>query len=766
MENNNRGDIRLKFFADIKQAKNAIKSIGKDVEFLDKKVKSVRLTGFNKTQQKAVNKVVGGMPQSSYTAWWSQAASTMAQLDKVRAQAEIATSEIYKQLAIEKQKLAITQKSVELNAKVAMLNDKTTRTAYINNLVKEAQVQTKIQTSLAASKPYVDAIANRKIAQASIEAQVSKKMLEQADIIKQQAYYAEKINILRQQGVKAAQKEFGVSNKSLLKTASKFAIIWRLTNLGVKALKISADWTENLNLFAVTYGEGYEEVADWAVEFADKLGYSSVAIVKYTGLFKQLSDAIGVTAETGKELSKALTQIGVDIASFYNTSVESAMEKLQAGIFSGQTKPLRAVGIDVTYQSIDNLLKANEELSKLGVTSKQLTQDQKVLARAILVAQAGMNAWGDSAKTINTLANQIKVFQGSIQNLGLAIGDMLAPIATKFLTLLNGIIMAITAIIRTFIPMTKTVGYAVSDMVDTVSDEYSMLEQEVSGLLSFDKFEVLDSSEDTNATLTLTTELQKVLAEYNKKNADEMERMQNAAIGVRNAILDFLGVDYNETTKQWEKTGGVLDAILVTVGLLSVAKIWNLLSGLPKLLSGIIKVLNPTSLVIAAIGVGLAVILKNFEKMTILEQIVTIVGALTAAFFALNMAMGVFKAISTPMAIGGILAGIAAVTAMIGASHVRQYADGGTPARGEIFSMNEYGRPEAFVKSGGHTSVINDITMGSLVKQGVIEAIRETGIIQTIRDSGANVTVEGDAQQMFKVIEREGRRRYGKGWGR
>lgn len=763
MENNNRGDIRLKFFADIKQAKNAIKSIGKDVEFLDKKVKSVRLTGFNKTQQKAVNKVAGGMPQSSTHAWYTQWATTVAQLDKVRAQAEIATTEIYKQLAIEKQKLAITQKSVELNAKVAMLNDKTTRTAYINNLVKEAQVQAKIQTSLAASKPYVDAIANRKIAQASIEAQVSKKMLEQADIIKQQAYYAEKINILRQQGVKAAQKEFGVSNKSLLKTASKFAIIWRLTNLGVKALKISADWTENLNLFAVTYGEGYEEVADWAVEFADKLGYSSVAIVKYTGLFKQLSDAIGVTAETGKELSKALTQIGVDIASFYNTSVESAMEKLQAGIFSGQTKPLRAVGIDVTYQSIDNLLKANEELSKLGVTSKQLTQDQKVLARAILVAQAGMNAWGDSAKTINTLANQIKVFQGSLQNLGLAIGDMLAPIATKFLTLLNGIIMAITAIIRTFIPMTKTVGYAVSDMVDTVSDEYSMLEQEVSGLLSFDKFEVLDSSEDTNATLALTTELQKVLAEYNKKNADEMERMQNAAIGVRNAILDFLGVEYNETTKQWEKTSIAVDAIRIGIAAISL-----LLAG--KFLAS----LKPSTLLLSTLLLLLYEFFANLEHMKTWQKVVGIIAGISAAFFALAIAIQTAKGAMKAWSVIGFGVSVAAALVAINSAkseaskglEIKQHANGGTPERGELFSMNEYGRPEAFVKSGGHTSVINDITMGSLVKQGVIEAIRETGIIQTIRDSGANVTVEGDAQQMFKVIEREGRRRYGKGWGR
>lgn len=871
MENNNRGNIRLKFFADIKEAKSAIRNLGKEVEFLDKKVKSVRLTGFNKTQQKAVNKVAGGMPQSSTHAWYTQWATTVAQLDKVRAQAEIATTEIYKQLAIEKQKLAITQKSVELNAKVAMLNDKTTRTAYINNLVKEAQVQTKIQTSLAASKPYVDAIANRKIAQASIEAQVSKKMLEQADIIKQQAYYAERINLIRQQGIKRARKEFGVNQNSLLKTTAMYMIIRKTVNLLVESLKISADWTENLNLFAVTFGKGYEGAVDWAVDFADKLGYSSVEIVKYTGLFKQLSDAIGVTADTGKEVSKVLTQLGADISSFYNISLESAMEKLQAGVFSGQTKPLRAVGIDVTYQSIDNLLATNEELSKLGITSKKLTQDQKVLARTILVATAAMNAWGDSAKTINSLANQIKVFQGSLQNLGLAIGDTVAPVVTQLITYLNGFIMSLTTIIRMFTSMVKKVPYEVGDMTNSVADEYQELEEETGKLLSFDKFEALNTNaeENQNATLALTAELNKVIAEYQEKQNKELKEMQNNAIKVRNAIMGFLGYEWDEETNDFVKVNHNLELIGGTLAIIGAAKLWSWLNSVSKIkmlgnafkilaggtlstadqmtrlqkvsasltklgifalavqvmdliskwdeldagqktarisliaftamliglgvyakvasgnlaglgakLKQLVSSLKASSVSFKTLGLTMSAVLllvagliENWDKMDSFQRVASVLLTAASAFFAFAIAAQTAKHALKAWTVVGFIGSVGAALATIMSAKsaaqgmkLNAYATGGTPDRGEIFSMNEYGRPEAFVKTGGHTSVINDITMGSLVKQGVIEAVRETGIIQAIRESGAKFSIEGDPERMFKVVDKEGRRITGKGW--
>lgn len=674
-----------------------------------------------------------------------------------------------------------------------------------------------------------------------------------------------------QKNVDATKQEAKYSKKNLSNRVAIMAVIRKTTQLMVKSIKISADWAENLNLFAVTFGKGYEEAVDWAVDFADKLGYSSVEIVKFTGLFKQLSDAIGVTAETGKEVSKVLTQLGADISSFYNISLESAMEKLQAGVFSGQTKPLRAVGIDVTYQSIDNLLKTNKTLANLGVTSKQLTQDQKVLARTILVATSAINSWGDSAKTINSLANQIKVFQGSLQNLGLAVGDTVAPAITQLITYLNGFIMSLTTIIRMFTAMVKKVPYEVSDMADSVADEYQELEEKTGKLLSFDKFEALNTNaeKDQNATLALTAELNRVIAEYQDKQNKELKEMQNNAIKVRNAIMGFLGYKWDEKAKKFVKVNNNLELIGGTLAIISAAKLWSWLNSVPKitmlgnafkLLAGgtlsaadqmtrlqkvsasltklgifalvaqivvliskwdeldagqktarislivftaamlilgnytkltsgnlvglvsklkqLVSSLKVSSASFKTLGATMSVVLllaagliENWDKMDSFQRVASVLLTAASAFFAFAIAAQTAKHALKAWTIVGFVTSVGAAIATIASARstaqgmkLNAYATGGTPDRGEIFSMNEYGRPEALVKSGGHTSVINDITMGSLVKQGVIEAVRETGIIQAIRESGAKVSIEGDPERMFKVVEKEGRRVTGKGW--
>lgn len=678
-----------------------------------------------------------------------------------------------------------------------------------------------------------------------------------------------------QKNVDATKQEAKYSKKSLANRAAIMAVIRKTTQLMVKSVKISADWAENLNLFAVTFGKGYEGAVDWAVDFADKLGYSSVEIVKFTGLFKQLSDAIGVTAETGKEVSKVLTQLGADISSFYNISLESAMEKLQAGVFSGQTKPLRAVGIDVTYQSIDNLLKTNKTLANLGVTSKQLTQDQKVLARTILVATSAINSWGDSAKTINSLANQIKVFQGSLQNLGLAIGDTVSPAITQLITYLNGFIMSLTTIIRMFTAMVKQVPYEVSDMTDSVADEYQELEEKTGKLLSFDKFEALNTNaeKDQNATLALTAELNRVIAEYQDKQNNELKKMQNNAIKVRNAIMGFLGYKWDEKSKDFVKVNNNLELIGGALAILAASKLWSWLNSVSKikmlgnafkLLAGgtlsaadqmtrlqkvsasltklgifalvaqvmdliskwdeldagqktarisliaftamlllMTKTSSNASLILGNLRLTIEILAskikywaKNskvaFSSLALtLTVVVTLIGMLVSAwgemdsfqrvasvilvaasaFFAFAIAAQTAKHALKAWTVVGFIGSVGAALATIMSAKsaaqgikLNAYAAGGTPDRGEIFSMNEYGRPEALVKSGGHTSVINDITMGSLVKQGVIEAVRETGIIQAIRESGAKVSIEGDPERIFKVVEKEGRRVTGKGW--
>lgn len=96
------------------------------------------------------------------------------------------------------------------------------------------------------------------------------------------------------------------------KAAIVLRIVRKLADGLFSAVEESGAFVENLNLFAVTFGENYEKTLDWALEFADNLGVASNEIVRFTGLFKQLADSIGIAADMGTEMSQVLTQLGYD----------------------------------------------------------------------------------------------------------------------------------------------------------------------------------------------------------------------------------------------------------------------------------------------------------------------------------------------------------------------------------------------------------------------------------------------------------------------
>lgn len=861
MPTNKYGDLNLDFSTnasavvnDIKSLDSALSSLASNTERVQKNLKN--LHKYTENQRSNMDNMSTAMDgnKRKYTYYWSDT--------RIKEKAE----------------QSLLNSFVNISAQMEILANKFTRAAWIANQIKGVETRRDQIATLTNSQTYINQSAKLEAEKSILASRVTNEYLKQTEAIKEQANIQVKSDVIkglarqeaianslntkegqqleilkkqnqeRRKAIANGEEENKHLGERVLRAGTILVLARSFAHIISSSLKVSADWYENLNLFAVTFGETYEDTVDWAVEFSQQLGYSTVEIVKYTGLFKQLSDAIGVTAETGRSLSTLLTQLGADIASFYNITLESAMEKLQAGIYSGQTKPLRSVGIDVTYQSIDNLLQSNELLAQLGTSSKQLTQDQKVLARAILATNAAMNAWGDSATTINSLGNQVKVFQGSIENLKLAIGDMLSGVASQLIVWLNGLMMALTEIIRAFVPLTTTVGREVTDMAETVADEYADLEDEAGNLLSFDKFEVLnsDNQEDLNATEALTAELNKVIAEYMERQDEAMKNISNNAIKARDAILGIFGLRINEETGELESVDSTLNAIWITIGLflglnigLRIIKIvtaintllgslsalktsltalpilalitqiimlvteWNNLSEsertariamialtgiiiaviiqikklvktagtLPKLfkslysqtqvsMGGMISVL---ALVAAMIGA----IITAWDDMSGWQRAIAVIGTITSALFGLALALGVVQGTLKWWAVAGMIAGIVAVVTTITSAQntAKGYAGGGIPDRSELFYMNEYGNPEALVNTGGaQTNVINATQMGSLIKQGFIQAMSESGLIRAIESSKTDIRLDVNSEQLFKIVNNEGKRITGKTW--
>lgn len=448
--------------------------------------------------------------------------------------------------------------------------------------------------------------------------------------------------------VDKSTKKVNKSTSSWIKNIAKIgavAMIARRVGSVLNSLvEASGSWIENLNLFAVTFGRDYRETLDWALEFSNRLGIANNEIVKMTGLFKQLSTAIGITDETGDELSKTLTQLGYDFGSFYNISFETAFSKLQSGIFSGQVKTLRSIGIDVSNESIDNLLRANEALSKFNLTANQLTQSQKVIARVLLTMNAGANAFGDLSRSIDTLQNRVRVFQGSLENLKLAIGDAISEPVRNAMAYLNGFIQAVTIAIRAFVPIKQELSYDIGDNILTEIKEDAEEANTAMGQLSFDKFESLSDGEDENLTITeaLTAELKKQ-SELYEQISSQFDGIDEQVVKIRNNILKWI-FPYAEIDEQTgEIIGGTKELNSTIESLVNTFKsVW----GIAKDLFDLFHVYSPALLNIVNI------ILKLVSAFTQVIDQLNLIYPVVIMFIGLKIASKVSGVITALLSLG------------------------------------------------------------------------------------------------------------------
>lgn len=602
---------------------------------------------------------------------------------------------------------------------------------------------------------------------------------------------------------KAAKSTNNLYNR-FKRFASITAIVSGLEHVFNLVVKSSGEWIESLNLFSVTFGDNYKDTLDWALEFADTLGVANQEIVKMTGLFKQLSTSIGLTDEMGDSLSQTLTQLGYDLGSFFNVDFESTFERLQSGIFSGQIRTLRTFGIDISQESLDTLLETNEALRQFGVTSMQLSQSQKVLLRTIAVLQASYNAFGDLGRSIDTLQNRVRVFEASLSNLRLAIGDALSETVRDIVGNLNAVVQVMTSVIRLVVPIKEEVNYPLGDNIFTeISDDAEAANESI-GLLSFDKFQVLSSGENENLSITeaLTAELQKQQEIYDKIN-ESLTRTDTEVQAIKDSILAWVfpnttleelqdrleGITDQETRfdivlgqlnptlqnivkiftsfwtalqKLWEITKDITPTLLdILDALLSIIQpIVSILAesdalylvisaflGL-KFVSTISKwssSLSPLKIGLSTLVGGLIYFIANLDKLgTAAKVIIPIIALLAAALIGVAVARAAAAAGLAAPAMAGLTA--AAITAGIvlaagtAIATASGYATGGIPAKSELFYMNENGVPEALVNTGGTKTNVINIDQLS-------EGMRR-GFVEAIYETGlnknGNITIKVD----------------------
>lgn len=235
-----------------------------------------------------------------------------------------------------------------------------------------------------------------------------------------------------------ASKSFSGGFKGLLGGLSVATIIRNVTQGIGSAVKTSMDYVENLNLFTVAMGEYADEAQNYAEEVATIMGIDPSTWMRSQGVFMTLATGFGVSADRAALMSKNLNQLGYDLSSFFNISVEDAMEKLQSGI-SGELEPLRRLGYDLSQAKLE------ATALSLGIDKSvsSMTQAEKAQLRYYAIMTQVTTAQGDMARTLDQPANQLRILQASLNQTARAIGNIFIPALNKILPYATAVVKVV-----------------------------------------------------------------------------------------------------------------------------------------------------------------------------------------------------------------------------------------------------------------------------------------------------------------------------------
>lgn len=240
----------------------------------------------------------------------------------------------------------------------------------------------------------------------------------------------------RSKGLERSLTKMGDNMQSVGKKLS-LAVTVPLAAFGVSAFKAASDAGELQSAFDVTFGEMSAAMNEWARTTGDAMGRSTQTIQTAANTFGIFFNQAAKTRGEAAELSKTFTVLAQDLGSFFNVSPEVAMEKLRAGL-SGESEPLRAFGVFLN----ENAVAAEAMRMGLAKTSKELTDQDKILARANLILAATKKAQGDVARTSGSTANQVVRAKEAFEELQVTVGNKLLPVITPLIDKLAGLLEA------------------------------------------------------------------------------------------------------------------------------------------------------------------------------------------------------------------------------------------------------------------------------------------------------------------------------------
>ena len=494
-------------------------------------------------------------------------------------------------------------------------------------------------------------------------------------------------------GLSAVSKEIKDFRKNMNETAASnasgagsFTDLFHVMKSGVnvisrlgKALwstvEKSSDYQENVHLFSVAMGEYAGSAMTYAEQVRDAMGIDTSDWIRNQGVFMTLATGFGVAGDRASTMSQQLTQLGYDLASFYNLDVEDAMLKLQSGL-AGELEPLRRIGYDLSNAKLE------ATALELGIdkTVSSMTQAEKAELRYYAIMTQVTDAHNDMAVTLNAPANQLKILKSEFNMATREIGNLFIPILNNLLPVLTAVTRAIGSLAsgisglfgneKVGLEETTSKVAANTDALSTnLEDAKGEAKKLKSYMMGIDELNVLNS--DSESASASSGQFDFELPTYNFFDGLAESKVAKITEGLK----EWLGIS-EELTSWWDLIDTNFGNILVSAGLIGVGiaawkigtvamKISSILSDTEKLATAmgtLSKLMNLLSIALKAMGVAAVIAAATAGAVWLIKNTDKTLTKIGAVVSAAALSVGAILAVTGNLPLGIALMAVGAVS--------------------------------------------------------------------------------------------------------
>lgn len=367
-----------------------------------------------------------------------------------------------------------------------------------------------------------------------------------------------------------ASKGFTSLASIIGKVYATYWLLFRAFGKISQAMELASNLTEVENVIDHTFGAMRTKLDTFTQDSIEKFGLSELAAKQYAGRFQAMGKAMGISnnavaqsteflnGKLGKnakiygnlgnsmaDMSVNLTKLTSDYASFFDVAQSDVAEDFQS-IFTGQTKPLRTYGLDLTQATLKEYALANG----LNANINAMSQAEKAMLRYQYVMDNSGHIMGDFARTADTWHNVIVRLKNNFQNLGITVGRIFINLLKPVAVFVNNAVVGLNKV-------AKAIENALGKLLGWKYEEGS-------GGMTSDYEDAAEAADDmasgTGKAAKAAKELKKQLQGIDELNVLTTNNDNDNGGGSGSGTSGITGGANTGTDGSWVKTKGMYDS--------------------------------------------------------------------------------------------------------------------------------------------------------------------------------------------------------------